>query len=66
MFRLEAFYAVPGWVRLLTAAAALVAAACLPLLAGSASNFQTLLVAAAGAFSASIALFGRPPQPGQA
>jgi len=66
MFRLKAFYAVPGWARLLTAGAATVVAACLPLLAGSASNFQILFVAAAGVFSASIAIFGRPPRPRQA
>ena len=66
MSRLKALYAVPGWARLLTGGGAAAVAASLLMLVGSASNFQILLVAAAGVFSASIALFGRSPQPGRA
>ena len=65
MFRFEAFYAVPGWMRLLTGGAALVAGVSMPLLVGSASHLEMLLTLVAGAFSASIAIFGRLPDMGR-
>ena len=64
MSRLKAFYTVPRWMRVLSGGAALIVAVSLPLIATSASIFQVLLVAFAGAFAASIALFGRPYRQG--
>jgi len=59
MDRLNAYYAVPVWMRFLAGGGAAVVAVSLPMLAGSAHPLIVLLVAASGVFSASIAIFGR-------
>ncbi len=60
MSRFAAVYRVPTWARVLTGVAAMGTAAAMPALVGSGSPLQVWMVAAAGIFSASIAIFGRP------
>ena len=55
----SAVYQVPTSMRLLAAVGAIVSAVSLPILVGIGAFFQVMLVAAAGIFAASIALFGR-------
>lgn len=60
MSRFAAVYRVPTWARVLTGAAAIATAVAMPALVGSGNPLQVWMVAGAGIFAASIAIFGRP------